>query len=408
MMMTMIRNMFCALLIVQTYAAASPREAVPDYFQQWKSHQLKVGEHACYKDTSTCKGFKEKGGFKILEIKENHSAPEKSMVTVSGSGMTHHVRKSEIRPQVRVRFAPSPTGDLHMGSAFIAYINWLCAKKYNGTFILRIEDTSARRNKKGSVESIKEGLKWLGLNWDEGPDAHEEKNEYFQSKRNDIYQKYLKKLKDAGRIYTKDNGEIWFRTKKEPQTYRDIAKGKCITQTQPEDFILCRDDGSVKFHLANVVDDITMGITHILRGSDKVDDGDMGKHLDLMKACGAPFIPHYGHLPLIMKPDGSGKLSKREGGCVLVHNYKKEFSPDAVKNYLYLMCFPPKDGREVMTHDEMVEGFDVNQINKENPLHDETLLKRLNDHYLGLGDRRNLCQEGKPMKSPLAGESMES
>jgi len=197
---------------------------------------------------------------------------------------------------VRVRFAPSPTGYLHIGGARTALFNWLYARHNGGTFVLRVEDTDEARNTREAVDVILNGLRWLGLDWDEGPvsgdtmqDSKGDHGPYFQSQRGEIYQRRIRELIDNDLAYEHE-GAVKFRMTREPVTIPDVLAGDVIRKlTDREeadpDFVIVRSDGKPVFHLVNVVDDIEMGITHVIRGEDHLSN--TSKHVELFKAFGA-------------------------------------------------------------------------------------------------------------------------
>jgi glutamyl-tRNA synthetase len=298
--------------------------------------------------------------------------------------------------KVRVRFAPSPTGFFHIGSARTALFNWLYARHTGGTFVLRIEDTDKERNTEEALQVILEGMKWMGMDWDEGPDVGGDYGPYFQSQRKPIYDDYLKKLSDAGRTYEKD-GAIWFKLegerystydnylKKEiekvkamPVVIEDEVRGR-VERAEEKDFVLVRKDGSPGFHLVNVIDDITMGITHVIRGEDHLSN--TSKHIELYNAFGVK-PPKFAHIPLILKEEGSGKMSKRDKGALIEEYEARGFLAVAVRNYISLLGWNPKDEREKMNIDEIIELFDFHGINKGNSRFDEKKLSALNADYL--------------------------
>jgi glutamyl-tRNA synthetase len=279
--------------------------------------------------------------------------------------------------EVRVRFAPSPTGFFHIGSARTALFNWLYARHTGGTFILRIEDTDKQRNTTEALQVIFDGMRWLGMQWDEGPEAGGDHGPYFQSQRDGIYQEYIQKLRDSDRLYEKD-GAGYFRISGEPQVIVDAVRGR-VERTEEKDFVVVRSDGSPVFHLVNVIDDITMKISHVIRGEDHLSN--TSKHTELFKAFGAP-LPTFAHIPLILKENGPGKMSKRDKGALIEDYRRRWFLPEAVRNYLCLLGWSPKDDREVMAIEEIIRIFDLPQINQNNARFDEKKLSFINSRYL--------------------------
>ena len=290
---------------------------------------------------------------------------------------------------VRVRFAPSPTGFLHIGGARTALFNWLYARHTNGTFILRIEDTDTARNTQQAVEVILSGLRWLGLDWDEGPISGDATGPskgnygpYFQSQRSAIYKTRIQELIKKGLAYESD-GAVKFKMTREPVLIRDLVVGDVRRElTDREsvdpDFIIVRSDGQPVFHLVNVIDDIEMGITHVIRGEDHL--ANTAKHIALFKAFEvAP--PQYAHIPLILNADGS-KMSKRDQGAVMTAYMDEGYAPEAVVNYLMLLGWSPKANREVLPLKEAISLFDLPQILRHNARFDLTKLHWLNGEYI--------------------------
>jgi glutamyl-tRNA synthetase len=290
---------------------------------------------------------------------------------------------------VRVRFAPSPTGYLHIGGARTALFNWLYARHTGGTFILRIEDTDEARNTQEAVDVILQGLRWLGLEWDEGPltpDAHGPSKgdcgPYFQSQRKANYARRVEELKAKDMAYERD-GAVCFRMTREPIIIPDVVKGDVTRpltdrEEQDPDFVIVRSDGVPVFHFVNVVDDLEMGITHVIRGEDHLSN--TAKHIALFRAFGVE-PPKYGHIPLILNQDGS-KMSKRDLGASLTTYMEEGFVPAAVVNYLCLLGWSPKDNREKMPISEVIERFDLPQILQHNAKFDMTKLEWLSGEYL--------------------------
>ncbi|HUJ42606.1 MAG TPA: glutamate--tRNA ligase family protein [Opitutaceae bacterium] len=279
--------------------------------------------------------------------------------------------------QVRVRFAPSPTGFFHIGSARTALFNWLYARHTGGVFVLRIEDTDQARNTGAFLDLIYDSLTWLGLAWDEGPKVGGAWGPYRQSERADIYRDYLERLRAAGRTYEKD-GATWFRISGEPQVINDAIRGR-VERTEDKDFVVVRSDGNPVFHFVNVVDDITMQITHVIRGEDHLSN--TSKHTELFKALGAP-LPVYAHVPLILKQAGPGKMSKRDQGALVEEYQRRGFLPEALVNFLCLLGWNPGDNREKMPLAEIVQLFDLPGINQSNARFDEKKLAHMNMAYL--------------------------
>jgi glutamyl-tRNA synthetase len=282
----------------------------------------------------------------------------------------------------RVRFAPSPTGHLHIGGARTALFNWLYARHTGGQFVLRIEDTDAARNTPEAIDALIEGLKWLGLDWDEGPVGSAPEGEFFQSQRAEIYKKRVAELREKDLAY-EDDGAIRFRMPREATTIPDLICGEVVReltdreQEQPN-FVIVRSGGKPVFHLVNVVDDIEMGITHVIRGEDHLSN--TAKHIALFRAFGIT-PPAFAHIPLILNPNGS-KMSKRDEGASLQTWREAGFVPEAVVNYLSLLGWSPKDDTEVMSVAELIERFDLPQINRANARFDRDKMHWVNYEHL--------------------------
>ncbi len=286
---------------------------------------------------------------------------------------------------VRVRFAPSPTGYLHIGGARTALFNWLYARHTGGQFVLRVEDTDEARNSQEAIDVIIESLRWLGLDWDEGPvDGSDltaskgDRGPYFQSQRKEIYQKHIQALLDADKAYEHE-GAIKFRMKRETVVIDDLVVGQVdrkLTDREEADpdFVIVRSDGKPVFHLVNVIDDLEMGITHVIRGEDHLSN--TSKHIALFKALGAE-PPKYAHIPLILNKDGS-KMSKRDLGASVTTYIEGGFVPAGVVNYLLLLGWSPKDDQEVFRIEDVIERFDLPQINRQNARFDFDKLKWFN------------------------------
>ncbi|CAG9000740.1 MAG: Glutamate--tRNA ligase [Candidatus Celerinatantimonas neptuna] len=330
---------------------------------------------------------------------------------------------------VRTRVAPSPTGDPHVGTAYIALFNYAFAKSHGGEFILRIEDTDRTRSSRESEQAILKSLNWLGLNWDEGPDVGGDKGPYRQSDRVDIYQKYAHQLVEDGKAFycfaTSDElqemraaqiadglqpkydgrglkltpeqirahldaGDPYVIRMKIPESgsfkFNDYLRGEVeISWEQVDMQVLLKADGFPTYFLANVVDDHLMGITHIFRGEEWLNSAP--KLLKLYEDFGWQ-APELGHMPLLRNPDKS-KLSKRKNPTSILYYQKMGFLPEALLNYLGRMGWSMPDGREKFSLNEMVEQFDIKRVSLGGPVFDVDKLKWLN----GLWIREELTDE---------------
>ncbi|MCD6337917.1 MAG: glutamate--tRNA ligase [Verrucomicrobia bacterium] len=290
---------------------------------------------------------------------------------------------------VRVRFAPSPTGHLHIGGARTALFNWLYARHTGGKFILRIEDTDVARNTQEATEMILEGLRWLGLGWDEGPLTGEatgpstgDRGPYFQSQRRENYLRRVEALLSRDMAYERD-GAIRFRMRREPIVFHDLIVGEVrreLTDREAEDpdFVIVRSDGKPVFHLTNVADDLEMGVTHVIRGEDHLSN--TPKHIALFEAFGVQ-PPKYAHIPLILNADGT-KMSKRDRGASLKMYMEEGYAPEALVNYLVLLGWSPKEDRQFFSLDELIERFDLSEVLRHNARFDLAKLQWMNGQYL--------------------------
>jgi len=285
-----------------------------------------------------------------------------------------------MNPEIRVRFAPSPTGYLHIGGARTALFNWLFARHHGGKFVLRIEDTDKTRQVEEATSAIYEGLRWLGLDWDEGPHVGGDFGPYLQSDRTHLYERYLKKLQDDGHIF-EDQGALRFRSPREHVIVDDLVCGRIdFDLTNPgthPDMTIRRPDGSWIFHFVNVIDDLEMKISHVIRGEDHLSN--TPKHIEIFRALGAR-PPHYAHIPLILNRDGS-KMSKRDEGARVEYYIKRGYLPAAVRNYLCLLGWSPKDNREKIDIDEIIRIFDLNHVGRSHATFDPDKLHWLNGEY---------------------------
>jgi len=325
--------------------------------------------------------------------------------------------------EVRVRFAPSPTGYLHVGGARTALYNWLFARHHGGKFILRIEDTDRARFVPDALDDIMESLRWLGLDWDEGPKVGGPYGPYFQSQRLEIYQKYARQLVDEGHAYycycsperleamrqrQRERGEkpgydrhcryltakqraeyeaqgivpvVRLKVPLEGQTeFYDVLRGHTVVDNSTlDDLVLLKSDGYPTYHLANVVDDHLMGITHIMRGDEWLPS--VPRHVLLYKAFGWE-PPIYAHLPIILAPSGKGKLSKRHGGVEVRYFRAQGYLPEALVNFLARVGWAYDDKTEIFTREELIEKFDLDGVSKSPAAFSYEKLEWMNGFYI--------------------------
>jgi glutamyl-tRNA synthetase len=272
---------------------------------------------------------------------------------------------------MRVRFAPSPTGVLHIGGARTALYNWLLARGSGGQFVLRIEDTDRERSTPENVDQILDALRWLGLDWDEGPIS--------QWERRDRHTEAVEKLLEAGHAY-EDEGAVRFRVPKEGEiSFHDVVLGDVTNPYSAiQDFVIRRSDGSPLYNLAVAVDDRDMGITHVVRGQDHVSN--TPRQVMLLRALGEE-PPVYAHIPLLHGPDGK-KLSKRHGAASVQEVRDAGYLPEAVRNYIALLGWGYDESTEFMTTDELVERFSLERVSKNPAVFDEQKLRWMNGRYL--------------------------
>ena len=306
----------------------------------------------------------------------------------------------------RVRFAPSPTGFLHIGSARTALFNWMYARSTGGAFILRIEDTDLARSKKEFEEEILSSMSWLGLNWDEL---------YYQSKRFDLYREHAQRLVKEGKAY-RDNGAVILKTPKKEIKLYDLIRGEIVFDTSHfldrnedntpvldkdgnpklKDEILLKSDGSPAFSFCNVIDDALMEISCVIRGEDHISN--TPKQILMYEALGFK-PPKYAHLPLIMGEEG-GRLSKRFG-AVAVSEYKEMgFLPQAMLNYLARLGWSHGD-QEIFTKNELIEYFDLKVIGKSPSVFDIEKCTWVNSQHLAKLSDKELLEWTKPYLETL-------
>ena len=324
---------------------------------------------------------------------------------------------------VRVRFAPSPTGYLHVGGARTALYNWLHARRHGGAFVLRVEDTDAARNTDESTDAILESLTWLGLTWDEGP--------YFQSAARDEHVAVARRLVDEGRAYhcdctreqiearvrdphaTRYDGHcrerdlgpgpgrvVRFRVPEGRTVVRDLLRGEpTFDHDGIDDFVVLRSDGSPVFVLANAVDDVRMRISHVIRGEEHLPT--TPKYILLCEAMGAP-VPTFAHLPVLVN-EKRQKLSKRRDHVAVEYYRQQGYLPDALVNYLALLGWSPRDGREVVSVDELLSTFDVASVNLSAAFFDEVKLRHFNGVYIRERSPERFLAEARPWVDAAAG-----
>ena len=272
---------------------------------------------------------------------------------------------------VRVRFAPSPTGNLHIGSARTALFNWLYARHNKGKFILRIEDTDKERSKGEYLDEILKSLKWLFMDWDEEP--------VFQSKRFDIYKRYAEGLVAKNLAYREGEAIIFKVEKEKKVSFDDMIHGRIEVSTDEiKDQVLMKSDGTPTYNFACVIDDAEDAITHVIRGDDHISN--TPKQILLYKALGFP-MPLFAHIPLILSKDG-GRLSKRHGATSIFEYKNMGYTPEALVNYLALMGWSPGGDKEIMPLDEAIKLFDVKDVNKTGATFDIDKLSWINGQYI--------------------------
>lgn len=281
--------------------------------------------------------------------------------------------------KVIVRFPPSPTGNLHIGTARTLLFNYLFARKHGGEIVMRFEDTDKERSKKEFEDNIIDGLKWLGISYD-GEVIR-------QSERTEIYKKHLQRMLDEGTAYVSDETEgdsksvIRFKNPNKKITFTDAVRGDIeFDTTELKDFVIAKNSEEPLYHLAVVVDDHEMGVTHILRGEDHISN--TPRQILIQEAIGAP-RPIYAHIPLILGLDRS-KLSKRHGATAVSEYRNKGYLPEAMINYLALLGWNPGTEKEIFTMEELIKEFDLGKIQKGGAIFDEKKLQWVNKEHIKL------------------------
>ena len=337
---------------------------------------------------------------------------------------------------VRVRFAPSPTGYLHVGGARTALFNWLYARRHGGAFVLRIEDTDAERSSWDMVTGIVQGMRWLGLDWDEGPDVGGPHAPYFQSQRLDTYRAMASRLLESGAAYhcycpaeelqarraaAEAAGGGWkydraccrrtaadlarleasgtpralrFRVPDGQTAFDDQVHGRiAFDNANIEDFVVLRSDGQPTYHLSVVADDIAMGISHVVRGDDHISN--TPKQVLLYQAIGHA-VPAFAHVPLILGPDKK-RLSKRHGATSVTEYERAGYLPEAMVNFLALLGWSPGDDRELFTRDELVAAFALDGISGGNAVFNPEKLDWMNQQHVMRVPAEELARRLEPV-----------
>ncbi len=344
-----------------------------------------------------------------------------------------------IMEEVRVRIAPSPSGNLHIGTARTALFNYLFAKKNHAKFVLRIEDTDLDRSSEAFKQNIFDSLKALGLNWDEGPDIGGPYGPYKQSERFDIYPKYAKMLMDKGLAYecfctqeeldaekelsvknktpniysgkcmhlSEDQKEALRKEGRKPSirfhvpkgreiVFNDMVKGELkFNSDLIGDFVIMKSNGTPTYNFAVVIDDMLMKISHIIRGEDHISN--TPKQILLYEALGAE-VPQFGHLGMILAPDRS-KLSKRHGATAVSEFVEKGYLTDALLNFTALLGWAPSDGNEIKSVDEIAQDFRINDVSSSNSIFEYDKLKWMNSQYIKKLPLETLAEKLKPYLS---------
>lgn len=280
---------------------------------------------------------------------------------------------------MKLRIAPSPTGQLHIGNVRTALFNWLYARSNGGSFLVRIDDTDTERSTDEFKSDIVNNLKWLGLDWDEGVDVGGPQGDYKQSSRFNRYQEIAHKFVESGLAY-EDDGAIRFKVPKSQQIkFNDYVRGEMVFETDSvEDFVILRSDKSPTYHLASTLDDVDYGITIIARGEDILPS--TPKHILIMQALDAN-IPDFCHLPLLFGPDGK-KLSKRHGDTSVQSFKDKGILKDAMFNYLCLLGWSPGEDLEKFDRDLAIERFDFKNVLPHSAIFDDKKLMWMNGLYI--------------------------
>lgn len=360
--------------------------------------------------------------------------------------MTKPKKQLSLLASPRVRFAPAPTGYLHVGGARTILFNWLFARKHGGSFVLRIEDTDPERSRPEFEKAILEDIRWLGLDWDEGPDIGGEYGPYRQSERTEIYRRYLEKLLEEGKAYRCFCREEDLEAERQEMISRGVApkySGRCrsLTHAQIEAYIkegrssiirikmperkvmfndlvhgkiefdmalvgdisIARNENSPLFNFAVVVDDYEMKITHVIRGDEHISN--VPKQIILQEALGFN-QPHYAHIPLLLAPDRS-KLSKRHGTAPVKDYRELGYLPESMLNFLALLGWHPVGDEEIFSKEELIQEFSLERVQKGGAIFNQKRMDWLNGYYLKTKPAKELADQAKDflVKSGMIKES---
>lgn len=341
---------------------------------------------------------------------------------------------------VRTRFAPSPTGFLHVGNVRSALFPWLVARQAGGQFVLRVEDTDQAREVEGAVDIMHETLQWLGIEWDEGPDKPGDFGPYIQSQRRDIYLKWAQKLVDAGRAYADvrtpaeldalredakahkkpflarnyrpAESPVWqpgmplrFRSEPQAYTWHDAVMGDLSAgEDAVDDFIMIKSDGLPTYNFAHIVDDFEMQITHVIRGLEYI--ASVPKYLNLYEALGIT-PPVLAHVPHIMNEQGNKKLSKRDGAKSILDYRQQGFLPEAMLNFLASLGWNDGTEQEIFTRDELVAKFSLDRVQRSGARFDENRLLWMNGAWIRTLDSDDIYTRSQDFWPPEAAEASE-
>lgn len=344
---------------------------------------------------------------------------------------------------VRVRFAPSPTGHLHVGGARTALFNWLFARHNGGTFILRIEDTDAERSKDVYTQAILDGLRWLGIDWDEGPDKDGGHGPYYQTQRLHLYRAAVEQLLREGKVYhcfcspetlstmreeqmarkedPKYDGRCSHLSREEVEkriaagekftlrlrvaagdnvAWNDLTKGELSFGSHLlDDLVVVKSDGFPTYNFAVVVDDSLMKVTHVIRGEDHISN--TPKQILIYRALGYP-VPQFSHIPMILGSDRS-RLSKRHGATSVIDYKEMGFEPEAFRNFLALLGWSPETGAEVLTQDEMFKLFTLDRVSSHGAIFNMEKLAWFNAEYIKKMDGATVLSRCRPWLEKLPG-----